>query len=54
MSGYRPERVAEQIHKEVSQLLTHGVKDPRVALVIVTGVNVTVTSVPIGLVSEVP
>lgn len=41
MSSYRPERVGEQIHKEISRLLMHGIKDPRVALVTVTGVNVT-------------
>lgn len=41
MSKFRPERVAEQLHKEISQMLMHGVKDPRVALVTVTGVDVT-------------
>lgn len=41
MSKFRPERVAEQLHKEISHLLMHGVKDPRVALVTVTGVDVT-------------
>ncbi|MDT8420568.1 MAG: 30S ribosome-binding factor RbfA [Desulfuromonadales bacterium] len=41
MSKFRPERVAEQLHKEISQLLMHGVKDPRVALVTVTGVDIT-------------
>ena len=41
MSSFRPERVGEQIHKEISNLLMHGIKDPRVALVTITGVNVT-------------
>lgn len=41
MSKFRPERVAEQLHKEISLMLMHGVKDPRIALVTVTGVDVT-------------
>lgn len=41
MSSHRPERVGEQLHKEISRLLMHGIKDPRVASVTVTGVNVT-------------
>ncbi|SHJ58204.1 ribosome-binding factor A [Malonomonas rubra DSM 5091] len=41
MSGYRPERVAEQIHKEVALLMMHGIKDPRVAPVSITGVTVS-------------
>jgi len=41
LSKFRPERVAEQLHKEISQLLMQGIKDPRVALVTVTGVDVT-------------
>ncbi len=41
MSSYRPERVGEQIHKEISRLLTHGIKDPRVAPVMITGVQMT-------------
>ena len=41
MSSYRPERVGEQLHKEIAHLLMHGIKDPRVALVTITGVNVT-------------
>lgn len=41
MSSYRPERVAEQIHKTVSRLLLDGIKDPRVASVTVTGVKIT-------------
>lgn len=41
MSSYRPERVGEELHKEISRLLMHGIKDPRVASVMVTGVSVT-------------
>ncbi|WP_303720944.1 30S ribosome-binding factor RbfA [Malonomonas rubra] len=41
MSSYRSERVGEQIHKEIAQLMMHGVKDPRVASVTVTGVEVS-------------
>ena len=41
MSSHRPERVGEQLHKEISRLLMHGIKDPRVAPVTVTGVTVT-------------
>jgi ribosome-binding factor A len=41
LSSYRPDRLAEQIHKEISQLLIFKIKDPRVAPVTVTGVNVT-------------
>lgn len=41
MSSYRPERVGEQIHKEVAQLMMHGIKDPRVATVSITGVKVS-------------
>ena len=41
MSSYRPERVAEQIHKEIAQLMMHGIKDPRVAPVTITGVKVS-------------
>lgn len=41
MSSYRPERVGEQIHKEVAHLMMHGIKDPRVSPVIITGVQVS-------------
>lgn len=41
MSSYRPERVAEQIHKEIAQMMMHGIKDPRVAPVTITGVKVS-------------
>lgn len=42
MSSYRPERVAGEIHKLISELLLSGeIKDPRVALVTLTEVKVT-------------
>ncbi len=42
MSSYRPERVAGQMHKVVSELLLSGeIKDPRVALITLTEVRVT-------------
>ena len=41
MSSYRPEKVGEQIHKEISHLMMHGIKDPRVSPVIITGVKVS-------------
>lgn len=37
----RCQRVGEQIHKEVSTMLTYGLKDPRVGFVTITGVEVT-------------
>lgn len=41
MSSYRPERVGEQIHKEIAHLMMHGIKDPRVSPVVITGVQVS-------------
>jgi ribosome-binding factor A len=41
LSGFRPERVAEQILKETSELLMFSIKDPRVALVTLTGAEVS-------------
>jgi len=41
LSSYRPERVAEQIHKEIARLLLAGIKDPRVAPVNITGVTIS-------------
>ena len=41
MSSYRPERVGEQIHKEIAQMMMHGIKDPRVSPVVITGVQVS-------------
>jgi len=41
LSSYRPERVGEQIHKEVTRLLMCNIKDPRVAPVTLTGVQMS-------------
>ena len=41
MSSYRPERVGEQIYKETTRLLMYNVKDPRVASVTLTGVQMS-------------
>ncbi|RLB75562.1 MAG: 30S ribosome-binding factor RbfA [Deltaproteobacteria bacterium] len=41
MSSYRPERVGEQIYKETTRLLMHSIKDPRVAPVTLTGVQMS-------------
>lgn len=41
MSSYRPERVGEQIHKEITHLMMQGIKDPRVSPVVITGVKVS-------------
>lgn len=41
MSGYRPEKVAEQIQREVTRLLMFQIKDPRVAAATITGVKVS-------------
>ena len=41
MSSYRPERVGEQIHKETTRMLMFTIKDPRVAAVTITGVDVS-------------
>lgn len=41
MEFQRAQRVAEQIHKEVSALLVKGLKDPRIGFVTITGVEVT-------------
>ncbi len=40
MSSYRPEKIAEQILRELSQLLMFNIKDPRVATVTITDVKV--------------
>ena len=40
MRGYRPERVAELIHRELSQRLLIDVKDPRVTPISITKVDV--------------
>jgi ribosome-binding factor A len=41
MPGRRPERVAEQIKEEVSQIILGDMRDPRVELVTVTHVKLT-------------
>lgn len=41
MEFQRAQRVAEQIHKEISALLLKGLKDPRIGFVTITGVEVT-------------
>ena len=41
MSSYRPERVGEQIYKETVGLLMYSIKDPRVAPVTLTGVQMS-------------
>jgi len=37
----RSEKVAEAIHQIVSELLLHGLKDPRIGFVTITGVKMT-------------
>ena len=41
MPSYRPERIAEMIHRELAQRLRLEVKDPRVTPISITGVEVT-------------
>ncbi len=41
MKSVRIQRVAEQIHEEISGLLTKGLKDPRLGFVTITGVEVS-------------
>lgn len=41
MSGYRPERVAEMIHRELAQRLRLEVKDPELTPISITAVRVT-------------
>ena len=41
MPSYRPERVAEMVHRELAQRLRLEVKDPRVTPVSITSVHVT-------------
>lgn len=38
---HRPERMAETLKKEISDLLRNEIKDPRVGFVTITGVEVT-------------
>ncbi|MEK9776318.1 MAG: ribosome-binding factor A, partial [Quisquiliibacterium sp.] len=39
--GARAPRVAEQVHHELAELIRSEVKDPRVGMVTVTGVDLT-------------
>ncbi|MGV3488293.1 MAG: 30S ribosome-binding factor RbfA [Tuberibacillus sp.] len=41
MANFRIGRVAEQMKKELSDIISHRIKDPRVGFVTVTGVEVT-------------
>lgn len=41
MGGYRPQRLAEEIHQILVEVLMYGVKDPRVVDVTVTAVEVS-------------
>ncbi len=41
MEFLRSHRVGEQIHKEISDLLVRGLKDPRIGFVTITAVEVT-------------
>ena len=41
MSGHRPDRVAALLQSALSELLLRGVKDPRVGMVTITGVDLS-------------
>lgn len=41
MTSHRSNRVAEEIKKEITQMLRDEIKDPRIGFVTVTGVEVT-------------
>jgi ribosome-binding factor A len=41
MPGYRPERVAEMIHRELAQRLRSDIKDERLGMLSITAVEVT-------------
>ena len=41
MTSQRAQRVAETIHKEISNLLIRGLKDPRIGFVTITSVDIT-------------
>jgi ribosome-binding factor A len=41
VSGFRPEKIGEQIHKEVTRMLMFNIKDPRLSQVTITGVKVS-------------
>ncbi len=55
MAGWRPDRVAEMVHREVAQRLRTEVKDPEIVPLSITGVDVskdlsraTVRYLPLG------
>lgn len=55
MAGYRPERVAELLHRELGQRLLTEVKDPRLEPISITSIEVTrdlsravITFMPLG------
>jgi ribosome-binding factor A len=37
----RPRRIAEQLQRELAELISHEVKDPRIGMLTLTGVDVT-------------
>lgn len=41
VSGGRKARVVEQIHKELAEMIRGGVKDPRIGMVTLTGIDLT-------------
>jgi len=41
VASQRAQRVAETIHKEISNLLIKGLKDPRIGFVTITSVDIT-------------
>jgi len=41
LDNQRPSRVGELIHKEITDILLKGLKDPRIGFVTITGVDVT-------------
>jgi ribosome-binding factor A len=41
MPGYRPERVAEMIHRELAERLRSDIKDERLAMLSITSIEVT-------------
>ena len=41
MATRRQRQVAELLHEEISQLIQHGIRDPRLGFVTVTGVDVS-------------
>jgi ribosome-binding factor A len=41
LTSRRPHRIGDQIQKEISALLSKGVKDPRIGFVTITGVDMT-------------